>query len=337
MSTVEAPPGGATLAAQALEQEQLGSWGEAARLYALSFRASVLGGDVEAAADALRGQARVRIQEERFEEAEELAGLSREIAERAGLVRSAARAINVLGMTRFRQRDWPGARGHYERALELAIDVGDDDLAGLASQNVGVIAYYVGDLREARAKYLESIGSFVRSGNSGNALLAYNNLGLACASLREWLEAEVYFSRGIEIAERLAQSPLLAKLYGNRAEPLIHIGETEEALGSLEKAERAAAAVGDRLALADAARWRGVIAAGAGRTDEAEAHLLRSLELAAEPSMERAETLRELGALREGQGRPGEARAAYTGAADIFRQLGAEVYARQMESRAAAA
>ena len=113
----------------------------------------------------------------------------------------------------------------------------DDDLAGLASQNAGVIAYYRGDLREARALYLESIGSFVRSGNSGHALLTYNNLGLACVNLRDWLEADVYYSRGIEIAERHSKSPLLAKLYGNRAEALIHIGEIQQARDSLDRAK----------------------------------------------------------------------------------------------------
>jgi tetratricopeptide (TPR) repeat protein len=329
-----APPPEA-LAARAQESEQLGRWAEAAALYALAFRGSLMSGDVEQAADALRGQARVLIQEERFDEAEELAGLSREIAERAGLVQSAARAINVLGIIRYRQKDWGAARRLYERALELAIDVGDDDLAGLACQNAGVIAYVLGDLREARALYLESIGSFVRSGNSGHALLAYNNLGIASVDLREWLEAEIYYARGIEIAERQSQSPLLAKLYGNRAEPLIQIGEIDRALEMLEKAEREARAVGDRLALADATRLRSRIARMDGDFDGAAARLDAALELAAEPSLERAEVFRELASLHEARGRPREASAAYRSARDLYDNLGAEAHARQVERRMA--
>src|ERR1044071_906485 len=114
------------LAARAYEEEQLGRWDPAARLYALSFRRAVLTGEVEQAADSLRGQARVLMREERYEEAEELAELSLEIAERAGAVRSVARAVNVLGTIRHSQGDWAGAREHYLRALEIALDVGDD-------------------------------------------------------------------------------------------------------------------------------------------------------------------------------------------------------------------
>jgi tetratricopeptide (TPR) repeat protein len=324
------------LAADAFEQEQLGHWDAAARRYSLSFRAAVLQGDVSQAADALRGQARVLVQEERFDEAAELVELSREIAERSGLLQAAARAINVLGIIRFRQRDWSAASEQYRRALELALDVGDDDLAGLAVQNAGVIAYGRGNLREARSLYLESIGAFVRSGNTANAVLAYNNLGLVCSDLREWLEAEIFFTRGIELAERQSQSPLLAKLYGNRAEPLIEIGEIDQAVETLEHAAAVADAVGDRLALAEVERFRARLARVEGRDEDAAAHLDRALELAGEPSLERALAFRELALLRSSQERAEEVREAYRSAGELYRALGAERHARDMADALAA-
>jgi tetratricopeptide (TPR) repeat protein len=337
MSTAEATAERAEeLAARAHEEEQLGRWDAAARLYALSFRRALLGGEVEQGADSLRGQARVLIQEERFEEAEELVELSREIAARAGLLRSAARAVNVLGIIRYRRRDWTGAREHYQRALEAALDVGDDDLAGLALQNAGVIAYVLGDVREARSLYLESIGSFVRSGNTGNALLAYNNLGIASADLKEWLEAEIYFSRGIELAERQSQSALLAKLYGNRAEPLIQIGEIAAAAETLDKAEAAAEAVGDRLALIEVERWRSRIAQLGGDFASADRHIERALATSDEPSLERAAALRELGILREARGQRDAARVAYQESEAMYAGLGAEAHARDVAARLAA-
>jgi tetratricopeptide (TPR) repeat protein len=91
-------------------QERLGHWDEAAGLYARAFRESLHSGAVEHASDALRGQARVRNRERRWDEAEELAELSREIAERAGLARAAARAVNVVGLIRHARGDWTGAR-----------------------------------------------------------------------------------------------------------------------------------------------------------------------------------------------------------------------------------
>ncbi|HEX8246401.1 MAG TPA: tetratricopeptide repeat protein [Longimicrobium sp.] len=323
------------LAARAYEEEQFGRWEAAARLYALSFRRAVLDGQVEQAADSLRGQARVLIQEERFDEAEELVELSREMAGRAGLTRSVGRAVNVLGIIRYHRRDWAGAREHYRRALEFALDVGDDDLAGLALQNAGVIAYVLGDLREARSLYLESIGSFVRSGNTGNALLAYNNLGIASADLKEWLEAEIYYTRGIELAERQSQSGMLAKLYGNRAEPLIQIGEIPAAVETLRKAQAAAEAVGDRLAVMEVERWRSRIARLEGDFEAAERHIARALELATGPSLERAAALRELGSLRQAHGRVDEAHEAYLRSEELYASLGAEAHAREVGRRLA--
>ena len=68
------------IAEQALARERLGRWDEAAALYARVFRTSIHSGAVEQSVDALRGQARVRNRERRWEEAEELAELSRHIA-----------------------------------------------------------------------------------------------------------------------------------------------------------------------------------------------------------------------------------------------------------------
>ena len=332
-----APPAGdaRALAERAGEAEGLGQWDAAARLYALVFRASVLSRDILAAADALRGQARVRNHERRFEEAEELAQLSLAIAERNDLRQSAARALNVLGLILQSRGSWEEASQYFPRALEMALDLGDDDLAGLACLNAGVIAASMGKPREARTLYLESIGSFVRSGNSVHAMMAYNNLGLASVDLREWLDAEVYFSRGIEIGERLSHSPFLARLYGNRAEPLIQVGELGRARATLQQAEVAAAAVGDRAGLAEVHRYLGWVATAEGDVSAAEDHLQRALQTANDSSLalERGKALQQLARLRQREERLPEARDLYVQAHEIFTVLGAEQYARTMRSR----
>jgi hypothetical protein len=33
---------------------------------------------------------------------------------------------------------------------------------------------------------------------------------MVCGDLREWMEAEIFYARGIEIAERIGYSPALA-------------------------------------------------------------------------------------------------------------------------------
>jgi tetratricopeptide (TPR) repeat protein len=321
---------------RAAEEEQLGHWTAAARLYAAAFRSATLARRVEEAADALRGQARVLIREERYEEAEELAALSMEIAQRAGAWRSAARAVNVIGTIHYNQRDWVTSREHFHRAVDLALDQGDDELVGLACQNAGVVANDLGDLREARAAYLESIGSFVRSGSSENALHAYNSLGVATAGLREWLEADVFFSRGIEIAERLSATPLLARLYGNRAQPLIEIGDFEQASESLERAENAASAVSDRVGQAVVWRWRAALCRMRLEFTAAAECVERALSFATAPTVERAEILMELGDLEAARAHPEAAFDAYSRARELSLTLAAEAHVREVDERIAA-
>lgn len=310
---------------EAREAERLGSWEAAEEAYRRLFRTACRLRRLPAVVDALRGGARIRRIQGEWELAEELADLSREIAERNGLDEAAARAVNVLALIRHSRQDWPGARRLFMEALELARDAGDDELIGLACQNAGVASYLLGDLREARTLYLESIGSFVRSRNAESATLAYNNLGLVCCDLAEWMEAEVYFGRGIEIAERLGRSPLLPRLYANRAEPLARVGELGRARESLDRAESVARDMEDRGALVDVERLRGVAALSGGDLRLAGEHLERSLAMADATGMEleRAQVLREIGNLRRAEGRLDEARSVYRDARREFASLGA--------------
>src|SRR4028118_865385 len=137
------------------------------------------------------------------------------------------------------------------------MDVSDDELVGHVCQNLGVLANMQGKLREARIHYLESIGSCVRSGNKRNELTAYNNLGFVCGELGEWMEAEVYFDRAVEIAERIGDSAHIASVLANRSLPLIHVGELARARDTLRRAGEAARRHDRRRPRGDRARPRG--------------------------------------------------------------------------------
>ena len=327
------------LQARAAERERAGDWAGAAAAFGAVFGAAARAGRLEPAADALRGQARVRQQEERLDEAEELAELSLEISERAGLGQAAARAVNTLAAIHYLRRDYAGARRLFEAALERALDLGDDVLTGWTCQNLGVLANIRGDLREARTRYLEGIGSFVRSRNKRNAAQVYNNLGMVCADLHDWMEAEVCFDRGIEIAGRLSDVPLLAKLYANRAEPLLRLRDFGRARASLDQARSFAARVDARETLADVARFRGMLSAAEGEAEEAAQHFRSALSIAraAGLALEEAEALRELGVFERSRGRHADGRAALQEARAIFVRLGAERDAERVDELLAGA
>jgi tetratricopeptide (TPR) repeat protein len=313
------------LAEQAGSLETAGNWDAAGQVLADLFRLALQARDVAMAVEAARGEARVRWNQGRYEEAEELADLSVTIAERHHLDHAVARALNVLGLIRHAEDDRERARSLLERALEKAREVRDDELIGIVCQNLGVIANIAGDFVGARSLYLESIGSAVRSGNPATVAMAYNNLGLVCADLREWMEAELYLGRGIEIAEQIDALTLLTKLYVNRAESLVQLREFSQARATLQRGEQLAEEIGDYGMLSSVGRFRGAIARLEKDWHSANQHLSRALLIAArsDSKLQRAETLEELARLRWEEAKPDEALSLGREARTLYLALGA--------------
>lgn len=306
--------------------ERAGQWTLATEEYRRSFEQMISERRLPNAIRALHGAARMCQQQGLHEEAEELADLCREVAERNGLPQSAARAINTLALLRYAHRDWDGACALFRNARDRALDAGDDGLVGMTCLNLGVVANVEGDLQQARTRYLGCIAATVRGEDKTTAMKSYNNLGMVCADLRDWLEAEVCFDRGIEIAEQIGDSALLAKLHANRAEPLIETGEISRAWDSLDLAERIASWTEDREIFPVLARFRGKVSRLKRNFHAADQHLAHALRLATEADLplDRAEVLEEIARLRREQDRPEEACAAAKEALDGFHALGAE-------------
>lgn len=326
-------PSAETLRARAERLERGGEWEAAAAAYENTFWRAIEEGDLGAVVTALRRQGRVRSIQRRFVEAEEAARLSWEIAARCAFREEAAHAINTVAMIYHSQSRLEAAEPLYERALELAREVRNDLLIGVVCQNLGVLANVRGEFARARSWYLESVGSAVRSGDQSTSMMTYNNLGIVCCDLREWMEAEIYFSRGIEIAEQLEDAGMLAKLCVNRSEPLIEVGELRRARKTIQRAKEIARRIKDRHVMADAARFLAMIARKKGDLDAANRHLSKSLVIAAKAglTLERAEALEELALLRWQEGKRSEATETAREAGQVYVSLGASAYARRME------
>ena len=317
--------------------ERAGEWPAAERAYRELFDAARVRRRVAEMVRALLGVSYVQQRQSHWAAAEESAELGREMAARSGLTSGEARAINLLATGQYLQQRWSEAEELYRTALRLAYEVGDDQLIGSTCQNLGVIANSTGRLSQARAYYLEAIGSTVRSGDRLTAAMAYNNLGMLCADQREWLEAQVYFDRGIEIAEQLQDASVLGSLYCNRAEPLMHVGDFGPALESLERAEAICAPIGKQRTLSNVARFHGVLALLQGDVVGADSHLRRALSLAREAGQdeELAEALGELARLRWSQAHNAEAIELLAEAAQRFHILGEQREAERAEERLA--
>ncbi|HYR09671.1 MAG TPA: tetratricopeptide repeat protein, partial [Longimicrobium sp.] len=237
--------------------------------------------------------------------------LSLEMAGRAGLPREAARAANVLGIIVYARGALHEAAALYESALDAARELRDDDLIGLACANLGVVANIRGDLRAAFQHYLESIAAAVRTGSVQASMLGYNNLGMLASDVREWMQADLLFHRALEMAEQVGDTSVTPMLLLNRAEPLIQVGELDLAQEVLDRAEAMAERMQDDRDLAEAARFRALLARRRGN-DAAAAQLLgRSLLLATRAGLrlERAEALEQIALLHHDAGRADDARA----------------------------
>lgn len=334
MATRSAVPSVPRLLQQAETQERMGQWDEAAALFQEIFDHAVQDHDLPTAVDILRRLSRIRFFQRRSEEAEELAELQLSVAQQHELEKASVKALMMLAAIAHAREELGRARDLYRLTLDHARALRDDTLVGDLCQNLGIIFNTEGDLRTARAMYLESIGSAVRSGNRVTAVMAYNNLGMVSADLHEWMEAEIYFSRGLEIAERLGNAKLRALLYTNRAEPLIRIGNLAQASASLDRAEAIATDLESHVTLANVARWRGVIARKRSSYPEADRCFSRALLIAAKfgLKLERAEVLEELARLRWRQGRHEEALATAHEALHGYEELGAKHDASRVRS-----
>jgi tetratricopeptide (TPR) repeat protein len=154
-----------------------------------------------------------------------------------------------------------------------------------------------------------------------------------CADLEEWLESLLCFDRGIEIAERIGDQAQIARLFANRAEPLLSLGDFALVPPSLARAEEIATRIGARATLADVARHRGRMYRLLGEVERAQEELLRGVRIASEAglTLARAETMEEIGRSYREQGREAEAGAALTEAHAAFVELGAVRDAARVE------
>ncbi|HET7321299.1 MAG TPA: hypothetical protein VFI96_02310 [Longimicrobiaceae bacterium] len=323
--------------ARAAELESEGEWAAADQLYASLFVEAARARDVVVLVDGLRRQGDVRHRHGSNEEATELVWLSHEIAELHGLQTAAARSLNVLATIQYFSGRLADAERLFQEALERARALRDDELISMTCQNLGVLANIEGRLRDARTLYLESIAAAVRTHSVLAAAHAYQSLGMVCTDTAEYMEAGLYFERGIELARPLGNLHLLAHLYLNASEPLIHIGELQRAEESLRLAELHATQTSDRDILAALPRFRAMLARRMGQMERAELHLADGLRLSSEAGLEleRAEVLEEQARLRWAQRRAGAARALLREAGRLYGELGARTDLARVEEQTA--
>lgn len=313
------------IAAEADAAFARGGLPEACQFLSERFREALSEGEPPTAIRVLHRQALLLDDQGEPEGGEELAQLGLELARLHELRQLEARLLNYLGQLRFQRHQWVPAAELYRASLQLAHAEHDDELVAVVCMNLGTVHNVSGEFAEAYRLYLESLGAAVRCGERVRLVMTYNNLGMVCTDREDWMEALVHFDRGLEIAIELGDRRQQALLLMNRAEPLIHVGDSARAMESLREAEALARAVGYASVLADVERFRGILARRNGDLLGSLVHLDRAVDLASDPDLllSRAEALEERGLVHLDLGRTLLARSEFDEARRIFAELGA--------------
>src|SRR5712691_2187810 len=247
-------------------------------------------------------------------------------AEGAGEPAVLAEALRRLAVICHHRNESADARRHFLRALELGGH--SRGLCARAEQNLGILANIQGDLDEALARYGRSLEAYCESNDEHGRAIVYHNLGMASADRERFDEAEYYFRRSHEIAERAGDAYLGGLCLVNHAKVHVARERYEDARHDAE----AALAVFDQLgvgsAKADAYRVLGMIYRETGRPALAESRLKSAIELAvgAGSVLNEAEASRELALLYQAMGRNQEALGLLNAAHRLFGRLDARTH-----------
>ena len=317
------PRPAADLLHDARGRERAGCIPEAIECYESAVAAAEKSGENTVLTEALRRLAVVRNQRDDGAKARELCRRSYDVARGMGNDLLAAEALNTMGGLELTTGSLEDARTLFLQALELGGH--SRELRARGEQNLGILANIRGDLDEALARYQQSLEAYRDGGNEHGCAIAYHNLGMVSADRELWDEADGYFTRSREIAERTGDVYLQALCLVNHAE--VHVARQwfDDARRNAEAALAIFDQLGARAEKAGAYRVIGVVYRETGRPVLAESRLRSAIELAgaAGSVLNEAEASRELALLYQEAGRNQEALTLLNTAHRLFRRMDA--------------
>jgi len=243
-----------------------------------------------------------------------------------------------LAEVEYRAGRWRLAAGHALEAHEIVIEAGWTDVLGQVLPVKAAIECATGNIREARVDGAEALAVCERTGDRWNEIQARATLGLLELSLGDPAAAHRWLARAAEMTERIGmREPGAFPFVPDEVEALVSLGELEAAARLTDRLEEQGRALERPLALATAARCRGLTATSLGDLPGAMLHLQRALgehERVAQP-FELARTLLVLGEVKRRMKKKRPARETLERALEIFGELGAPLWAGKAKAELA--
>ena len=234
-----------------------------------------------------------------------------------------------LAEVEYRAGRWGLAAEHAREAHEIVVEAGWTDVLGEVAPVKAAIEAATGKVHEARVDGAEALSVCERTGDRWNEIRARAALGFLELSLGEaaaahgWLAPAVRMTEGMDLRE-----PGAFPLVPDEVEALVALGELESAERLTDRLDQQGQALDRSLAIATAARCRGLVAAARGDLEGAEEHLQRSLDEHArtQQPFELGRTLLVAGAVRRRMRKKRGARDLLERALTTFDDLGAPLW-----------
>jgi len=262
------------------------------------------------------------------------------LREEMGDTGAVARSYNNLGLLGWKRGDWDSALDDFQRSVELHANLGDIEGMVELHSNLGLLELDRGNVDAAREHLETSLASAQQIGHVYLVGLTHLNFSRLYVAIEDWHQAMEHSQRGLATFKEIASAEHMADLYTNAGQACLGLGNLEaarksgeaalELIGQLDSSQPAAPSVNRASALrllGEAARLRGDYETAAGMLTES-ADIFAALG----NQVEQGRSTVALAQLAAARGDRAGARVRLNEARLIFRQLGARLDLRKLET-----
>lgn len=279
----------------------------------------------------MRGHALARMS--RFKDAVSDYMRAIELSKKLGDRRAETLCLEGLGRVHWEMGDNKMAVEFYKEALKVAREIQDRPFEATSIIGLANVHNSEGDLEEAVIKYQEAIDILAVLGPNPELARAYINIGDTLIKLGRLDEAIECLEGSVDVSNEIGNivalgfgRTLIAICYARKGELALAMENIDKAIGDLGTAH-------DKMGFTQAIATLGMIHGKAGRFEQALAEIGKAEEMAAKSNLEglRGEVLiekaRVLAAMKDME----KARLTYSEAIGIFKRLGNEHEASDLE------